>query len=51
MKHLERIGTSKEHFIVSIRFLTCELMLTEESLLSIVFIRGPQAEESSKKKV
>lgn len=41
LKALKRIGKHKESLIVNIRFIACEVLVTEECTISIAFKRGP----------
>ena len=50
-KALSRLGKQKLSYVINIRFISCEVMVTEESLVSIVFKRGPQRDETMRNKV
>ena len=51
IKAFRRIGKHSEDFIVNIRFIACEVLVTEECTISLTFKRGPQRDETIRKKV
>lgn len=50
-KKIERIGKDKERYIANIKIVYCELNVTQESLVTVVYKRGPQTDETSRKRI